>query len=324
MAYDLTGKIYNSWTVLYECERPQNVKTKDKYWMCRCICGTTRPVNGRMLRTNKSKSCGCSRNGINRIDLIGKKIGDVQVIKEAYCKEFIYDNCQYKKYYWICKCSCGNNFISETSKLNTNKKTDCGCRTGEKISKSKEKYNKYIFKEDYILCLDDNNNEFYIDFDDYENIKNRYWYKTNNGYIVSRIKHTNDFTILHRFLLGVEKSSDFEVDHINHIRYDNRKENLRVCTSSQNHMNVGLSKNNTSGVTGVGWQKNTNTWRSRIKKNKIEIILGYFSDFDEAVKVRKEAEKIYFGEYSYDESMKKAKKLNIPIISEQDFINMIS
>ena len=40
--------------------------------------------------------------------------------------------------------------------------------------------------------------------------------------------------------------------------------------------------------------------------------------------MRKEAEKIYFGEYSYDESMKKAQQLNIPIISEQDFINMIS
>ena len=53
-------------------------------------------------------------------------------------------------------------------------------------------------------------------------------------------------------------------------------------------------------------------------------MLGRYSDFDEAVKMRKEAEKIYFGEYSYDESMKKAKQLGIPILSEQDFIKMIS
>lgn len=39
--------------------------------------------------------------------------------------------------------------------------------------------------------------------------------------------------------------------------------------------------------------------------------------------MRKEAEKIYFGEYSYDESMKKAKDLSIPIITEKDFIEMI-
>ena len=52
MAYDLTDKIYNDWTVLYECERPKGVKTKDKYWMCQCTCGTIKPVSN--TQVNKS------------------------------------------------------------------------------------------------------------------------------------------------------------------------------------------------------------------------------------------------------------------------------
>ena len=204
------------------------------------------------------------------------------------------------------------------------KKTDCGCMKGERLSKAKRKYNTYKFNEDCVSVFDENGNEFYIDFDDLDKIKNRYWYKTNEGYIVSRINHTESFTILHRFLLEIEELTEFEVDHINHIKHDNRKENLRICTPSQNKMNIGLRRNNTSGVTGVGWQKNMCMWRSRIKKNKVEIALGFYENFDDAVQARKEAEKIYFGEYSYDESMKKAKQLGIPIISEEDFLKMIS
>lgn len=176
---------------------------------------------------------------------------------------------------------------------------------GERLSKSKRKYNVYKFNEDYVSVFDENNYEFYIDFDDFDRIRNRYWYKTNDGYIISRVNHTKSCTILHRFLLDIEEFSEFEVDHINHIRCDNRKENLRICTHSQNKMNIGLRNNNTSGVTGVGWQKNMHMWRSRIKKNRTEISLGFYKNFNDAVKARKEAEKIYFGEYSYDESMKK-------------------
>lgn len=302
---------------MYKCERPCNIKTKDKYWMCRCVCGTIKPVNGRMLRNNKSRSCGCKRKGINRIDLTGKKFENFKVIKETYCKEFISQNNKfYRRYYWICECNCGSNFVAETSKINTKKKTSCGCLNGENISISKEKHNRYVFSKNYISVFDENNNEFYIDVDDFEKIENRYWYKNNNGYIVSRIKHTNYLTILHRFLLGIDGNNDFEIDHIKH---DNRKCNLRICTKSQNRMNVGLRKNNTSGVTGVDFMKNINLWRARIEKNKIEINLGKFDNFYDAKKVRKEAEKIYFGEYSYDESMKKAMEFNIPIINKDEF-----
>ena len=61
---------------------------------------------------------------------------------------------------------------------------------------------------------------------------------------------------------------------------------------------------NTSGVTGVCFDKRINKWYAQIKvKNKKRITLGYFTNFEEAVVARKEAEQKYFGEYSYDNSL---------------------
>ena len=102
----------------------------------------------------------------------------------------------------------------------------------------------------------------------------------------------------------------FIVDHIKHIEddknscRDNRKENLRKVTQSKNSMNRRKQRNNTSGTTGVYYRKNENKWVARIKIMGKEKFLGYFTNYDDAVKARKAAEEIYFGEYSYSNSMK--------------------
>ena len=165
--------------------------------------------------------------------------------------------------------------------------------------------------------LYDSNKKFYFDLEDYDKIKEYYWVINNKGYVITGGANNSNL-LMHRLILNV--LDDQEVDHINHNTNDNRKENLRIVTRSQNQMNASLRSNNTSGVTGVYFDNTYGYWVSKIQQD----VLGHFANFDDAVKVRKEAEKIYFGEYSYDESMKKAQKLNIPIISEQDFINMIS
>ena len=92
------------------------------------------------------------------------------------------------------------------------------------------------------------------------------------------------------------------------MRNDNRKENLRVVTRSQNNANMGLRVHNTSGCTGVTWHSTRKQWISRISIDKKDIFLGWFNDYDEAVKARKEAEEKYFGEYSYDNSINKNKE----------------
>ena len=95
----------------------------------------------------------------------------------------------------------------------------------------------------------------------------------------------------------------YDVDHINHDLLDNRKSNLRVTTKSQNQMNNKLAKNNTSGVTGVSYCKESGKWVSYIHLYNKRITLGYFIDFDDAVKARLNAEDEYFKEYSYKNSI---------------------
>lgn len=92
------------------------------------------------------------------------------------------------------------------------------------------------------------------------------------------------------------------VDHINGKTFDNRKSNLRIVNKSQNAMNKGLQNNNTSGVTGVYWHKQSSKWIAYITVDGEYIYLGSYDNFEDAVKVRKEAEEKHFGEYSYDNS----------------------
>lgn len=82
-----------------------------------------------------------------------------------------------------------------------------------------------------------------------------------------------------------------EIDHINHNRADNRWTNLREATREDNAKNLSLFSNNTSGVAGVGWCASTRKWRVAIGHNKIRHYLGRFEKFDEAIQVRKAAER---------------------------------
>jgi len=88
------------------------------------------------------------------------------------------------------------------------------------------------------------------------------------------------------------------VDHINGDTLDNRKHNLRVCTHTQNSWNHGLSKANTSGVSGVYYFKAGATWRAQISVNRVRIYLGKFKSKGAAIRAREAAVSKYHGEYA--------------------------
>jgi hypothetical protein len=83
----------------------------------------------------------------------------------------------------------------------------------------------------------------------------------------------------------------YEVDHINHKRSDNRWDNLRVATHQENGKNGPLRRNNTSGTTGVSFDKQTKKWRASIMVNGKTLSIGRFSSFEKCVMARKAAEK---------------------------------
>ncbi len=102
---------------------------------------------------------------------------------------------------------------------------------------------------------------------------------------------------MHRLILSAE---DYEqVDHRNHDGLDNRKENLRIVTNSQNGMNRRLTSANTSGYKGVCFDKNHRQYRAYIRKDGKRKYLGSFHSAVIAACAYDEAAKEMFGEYAY-------------------------
>lgn len=94
--------------------------------------------------------------------------------------------------------------------------------------------------------------------------------------------------IIYKWWYG-EFDATKQIDHIDRIKDNNRIANLRLVTPHQNSQNRGVSSKNTTGTTGVDLHHGK--WRSRICVKGKRIELGYFQDYEDAVEVRKEAEK---------------------------------
>ena len=96
--------------------------------------------------------------------------------------------------------------------------------------------NEIVLHDTYaeIILYDRSGNEkarALIDLDDIERVKDIRWHLDGRGYVVS-----NDNTFrLHRLIMNCQ--NELVVDHINRIKTDNRKQNLRICTHQQNDMN---------------------------------------------------------------------------------------
>lgn len=315
---DITGMIFGDWKVI----EFDNTKGKYKYyWICKCInCDNIKSIASSSLLDGKSNKCNKCNNTYGKIknikgyaeDLTGNKYGELVVIGYSHKK--------HSHSFWNCKCSCGNYDIFNVTQLKNGKVLKCReCSKKEKeniknelyIEKQEEstkkfkdkiinrkKYNNYTIKNE-IVIIDD---ELIISIEDLEKVKsiNRAWYKNKSGYWL--VTKNNEDIFLHRFLMDLPNRYDEKtkliVDHINGNRNDNRRCNLRVIQKEINPINCKIYSNNTSGQKGVSYLKRLNKWQVNINVNKKSIYLGVYSDFDEAVRVRKEAEKKYFGEYN--------------------------
>lgn len=236
-----------------------------------------------------------------KIDHSGETYGRLTLIKKG--EPYVIPSTGYKSDRYYCSCSCGkytkhNPKLIMFSHIKNGTIKSCGCLKKELTRLRSKKYNTYDLSGEYGIGYTLKKEKFYFDLEDYDKIKDYCWYIRKDGYIATMNQSTS--LLFHRVIL----SDSIQVDHINHNKFDNRKNNLRKCNNSKNQMNKGISKNNTSGVTGVCWNKQKNKWRARINVNKKDINLGFFDNFDDAVAARKQAEINYFGEYSYDNSVK--------------------
>lgn len=81
-----------------------------------------------------------------------------------------------------------------------------------------------------------------------------------------------------------------KIDHINHVRNDNRLINLRDVDDFAHARNCSMQSNNASGATGVYWNTDRNKWQARIMVNRKNLYLGMFDNIKDAKNARKLAE----------------------------------
>lgn len=74
-----------------------------------------------------------------------------------------------------------------------------------------------------------------------------------------------------------------QIDHINHVRDDNRIANLRECTNSENRQNIRPAGYGVSGKLGVS--PHSGKWVASISKGPVREYLGLFDDIDTAAEV---------------------------------------
>jgi hypothetical protein len=87
------------------------------------------------------------------------------------------------------------------------------------------------------------------------------------------------------------------VDHIDNDTANNKISNLRWCTREENQKNRSMSINNTSGIKGVNFNKQSNKWHARIQINGNNIHLGYFMNIEDAKQARQKKALEMFGEF---------------------------
>jgi len=134
-----------------------------------------------------------------------------------------------------------------------------------------------------------------------------YFKRWNNRFVGKRIGTKNKDGYIHACVLGdiykehrliwLYFNGEFPtnvIDHINKIKDDNRIENLRDVEQVINSRNCLVSKNNTSGYSGISKIESTGRWRVRINDKAMKRIhVGVYDTLEEAILKRKEAERLY-------------------------------
>ena len=201
---------------------------------------------------------------------------------------------------WLCECSCAkkNIIVALGKHLRNGHTKSCGCLGQEhmrQLGYASKKYNQYDLSGEYGVGYTSNGDVFYFDLEDYPIINQHAWCVDFLGRVSSNVCGKTIY--LSRLVMNAPDEMD--VDHIYHNRRDNRKSKLRLCSHVDNCKNNLIRTNNTSGYTGVWYNKTRKKWVAEIKVNRKKISLGYFVCKDDAHAAYESAKEKYFGEFCY-------------------------
>lgn len=142
---------------------------------------------------------------------------------------------------------------------------------------------------------------FLIDVDMIPTVEKYGFHLNHKGYpyVPKFVTKTNNI-FLHWLVLGYTERPEFQVDHINRIKTDCRRCNLRPVTNQQNTMNRKLNKRNKSGYTGAFYinRKSGGYYVGKICINDKRITLHKSQDVIECAQAYNIASSLLFGEFA--------------------------
>lgn len=202
------------------------------------------------------------------IDLTGKKFGKWTVIKRA-------DNNKHNQTCWVCKCDCGNEAIITGTNLKRGNSKSCGCLRLEKTQEKEvgKRYGRLIVLKQYgfnqsgrmtYLCKCDCGNE-----------------------IITRIDALKDKKTVSCGCYLRELAKEKQKKAVQVGRFEGTK--VQNLTSK-------ISSSNTSGYKGIHRAKKNGKeagWIVRIGIKGERKYIGCFTNFEDAIKARQEAEEKY-------------------------------
>ena len=156
--------------------------------------------------------------------------------------------------------------------------------------------NTYDLSGEYGIGYTSNGEQFYFDKEDFCLIFPYSWWLDKSGYVCATIENHKNIK-MHRLILNCDEHE--VVDHIYHKLNDNRKSQIRIATRQENQRNQRINKANSSGKTGVCFNKKNGKWRAYITIKNKQKSLGHFENYDDAVQARIKAEKEMFGNFRY-------------------------
>lgn len=135
-----------------------------------------------------------------------------------------------------------------------------------------------------------------LDDEDYDWFVHWKWSTSGTGYAYRHEAKggIQRYIWLHREILNAPL--EFEVDHVNRDKLDNRRCNLRLATQSQNVQNRAPYASKTSIFKGVHLR--LNRWEARITLNRKTVSVGRFLTQREAALAYNDAAAMYFGEFA--------------------------
>jgi hypothetical protein len=134
---------------------------------------------------------------------------------------------------------------------------------------------------------------FEVSDSDKEMVSKYTWRLIVKKYLATRIEGKSVY--LHRLLMNPPQG--MWVDHIDGNTFNNKRENLRVCTPSQNGMNRGAQANNSHGYKGITQDKRDGIWCANIRSHGKDKYLGRFKTAELAYEFRCLAAEMLHGEF---------------------------